>query len=365
MEKAATTFRRHAARLGTLFLLCLLLASGPGRARAETVLPLEEAEEVLSLLREGSGKITSFHADFIQEKEIPETGGTLRAHGRVSLRTPNSLRWEYLSPVKTGFVLSGNASASWTEAGGEGYKSSLHENPRADDIARLVIACLVFNEHGLRKRCIVDVMPGNRPTVRLTPKNDLARSYFSEIEVTFSRDGQRPRAARVTMARGSNTRFSFSNILRGDALLRNPASLEGILEGRERAPLPGGGNPVPEKNGGPRLFSAMLSEQGRRLPLLVHAWESTEKEVKTLRCVVFTETLFRLGSAAASRNAVTVSVQVPDSQAERVLTRVGTAMKHLFPAVGKAENGAAGGRPMRYGEEGWNMKLLPVEMAED
>lgn len=334
-------------------LLLVLSAVIPCSASVDP-LPEEESAAVLSLLRNGAGNITSLHADFIQEKSIPDIEAMLYANGRVSLRAPNALRWELLWPAKAGYVLNGNTSASWTHGGGQLQKTPLRENPRADEVARFVVSCLAFNEQTLRKRCVLDVIGADPPTVRLVPKNDLLRVHLTEAVLTFSPDGQLPHSIRILTARGEDSLFTFGGVVVDDALLRNHDSLEHVLEDRPVVP-PG------EHKGAGAVFSAMLTEQTRRLPLLLYVWSEDAPGVnngeKVLRCVAFTEVLLRIGSLAVTPKEVAVTPAASDGAAARVLETLGIGLRALASGLLSAEAGA-----MRHKGQGWTLDLVPAGM---
>lgn len=340
------------ARLSIVAAVVLVFFVAAPCSASVDPLPDEQSAAVLALLRSGAGSITSLHADFIQEERIPEIGATLYANGRVSLRTPNALCWELLWPAKAGYVLSGNASAFWTHAGGQLQKAPLRENPRADEVARFVVSCLAFNEQSLRKRCMLDVIRAAPPTVRLVPKNDLLRAHLAEAVLTFSPDGRLPYSIRILTARGGDSLFTFGGAVINDALLRNHDSLEQVLENR----------PVVrarEHKGAGSVFSAMLTEQKHRLPMLLYVWTEDIPGAKNgetvLHCVAFTEILLRIGSLTVTPKGVTLTSTAPDGAAAHVLETLGTGLRELFSGVVSAE---AGG--MRSKGQGWTLDLVPA-----
>lgn len=328
------------------FALCFG-AVFPASAGADP-LPEEKAAAVLDRLRDGAGSITSLHADFIQEKHIPELEATLFGHGRVSLRAPNSLRWEMLFPVKAWYVLNGNTSASWTGAAGQAVKTPLRETPRANEIARFVVSCLAFNEQDLRRRCVLDVTSENPPTVRLVLKNDMLRVHLSELVLTFTPDGTLPQSIRVMTAKGGNSLITLHGAVRDDALLRSHDRLEQVLADR---PVFRG----KEYQGAGRFFSAMLTEDKRRLPLLLYVWRDAPPGggdgKEALHCVAFTEILLRIGGVTVTPGNVAAVPAVPDNQMGRVLERIGTALRHAGSGTGE----------IRWKGEGWALDAVWVD----
>ncbi len=52
-------------------------------------------------IRAAAGKVDAISADFLQEKHLPILAKPLVSEGRLHYRRPDSLRWEYTSPVKS------------------------------------------------------------------------------------------------------------------------------------------------------------------------------------------------------------------------------------------------------------------------
>jgi len=52
-------------------------------------------------IRAAAGNVNAISADFVQEKHLPILAKPLVSNGRFVYRRPDSLRWEYFSPVKS------------------------------------------------------------------------------------------------------------------------------------------------------------------------------------------------------------------------------------------------------------------------
>ncbi|MBC2712346.1 MAG: outer membrane lipoprotein carrier protein LolA [Desulfosarcina sp.] len=52
-------------------------------------------------IRAAAGNVDAISADFVQEKHLPILARPLVSKGRLFYRRPDSLRWEYTSPVKS------------------------------------------------------------------------------------------------------------------------------------------------------------------------------------------------------------------------------------------------------------------------
>ena len=349
------------------------LCGAAASSLAAHALAPDRAALALGALTRGVGSVGAMQAEFVQQVWLAELSGPITARGRVSFQVPNRVRWEYFAPSANGFVLSGNTVATWTSSGGARRSFPFRAHPHADEMARLIIGSLAFNEEILKKLCSVDVLPAadfpelftsrskgpEGYVLRLTPKNDMARKYLSSILLAFTPDGKYPLAASFTSTMGGKTRFLFSNILTDSAVLDNPEQQgalfaadflpEALARADARAALPCGN--------GAKLFSAMVTE-GRegRIPLMLlvipelggssastGASTGHDRPPASLRLVVMTETFIRLGSLDIAAG-VTLGASVPDSRARLLFTKIGTALGRIFLAPQGAHREARGGR---------------------
>lgn len=88
MDKIATKNKRVVRQL---LLLLLLLSAGLCLGWANSWEGIRAAAENVKAIR----------ADFVQEKHLPILAKPLVSNGRFVYRHPDSLRWEYFSPVKS------------------------------------------------------------------------------------------------------------------------------------------------------------------------------------------------------------------------------------------------------------------------
>src|SRR5574341_1458734 len=62
----------------------------------------------LNSLKEASRNIRSVKAEFLQKRSLPILTKPLFSEGKLFFSIPNSLRWEYLSPLRSVMLRKGN-----------------------------------------------------------------------------------------------------------------------------------------------------------------------------------------------------------------------------------------------------------------
>ncbi|SBV98985.1 exported hypothetical protein [uncultured delta proteobacterium] len=316
----------HARRIVALLLavLCLSAFFSPAHCpAAEPPVSPERATGVLAMLRNGAGSLTALETPFTLEKTVAGTGAAIAVRGNLFARLPGTLRLESVAPVVAGFSLTETGYASWTGAGGPGgaaAERSFDGQSWGRDLSRSILACLFFDDAALRRYWGLEVAGAAPPVIRLVPLKDVARAHIEAVELAFSDDGKQLLSLRITGARNGDAVFHF-----------------------------GGAATVTREAIGGTLFSALYTERTRRLPLLAQIWSA---DGKGLDCAVFAEIpLVRFGSIAIGAGGVAVTPDFPDSGLERVLERVGEALRE-----GKGAR--------RHKGDGWVVDITPLDGPE-
>ncbi|MBN1381803.1 MAG: outer membrane lipoprotein carrier protein LolA [Deltaproteobacteria bacterium] len=134
-------------------------------------------------LRQSAQNIKSLSADFVQEKHLKILANPITSKGRLYFKAPRSIRWEYLTPIKSLTLMNDNGVAvySWLED-----KWVLD---RAQSDARGIVMDEINNWFSGRfdenPAFSHTVKPGPKPLVILTPKEGV-KNFISLIVLTLS-----------------------------------------------------------------------------------------------------------------------------------------------------------------------------------
>jgi len=184
-----------------LFVLAALVAS-PSVQAAET------DAEVLARLQREAATVETLASDFVQEKYLEIFDDVLTATGRFSYRRPDSLRWELLSPVKTGFVLQGESGRRWHERSGSDEAFSIARDPVMNIVARELLAWTRVDLDELRQRYTLQVEKQEPVTLHLTPRSDTA-GFLAYLRIEFAPGAGHVRVVEVHEPGGDYTRIRF------------------------------------------------------------------------------------------------------------------------------------------------------------
>ncbi len=136
-------------------------------------------------IKQESGKINNVGACFTQKKRMPILARPLVSEGRFYFQRPDSVRWEYLTPVHS-VTLMHKGSARRYIKGDKGFVE--------DPSARMPAMRIIFQEITAWSRGEFDknqgfkaeLKQGKTPKIILTPRDKGLADMIRKIEITLS-----------------------------------------------------------------------------------------------------------------------------------------------------------------------------------
>ncbi len=185
-----------------LFLLSLLIAI--------FLSPAAAFSQDLSSLREASKNIRSVKADFLQKRFLQILTKPLVSEGKLFINIPDSLRWEYLSPLRNVVLQKGNTIQVYNFIEGK-WKP---EMTQAVEARRMVLAEISqwfqgrFSESKTFKQ---SYSPGPPARITMVPGEGINK-FIQRIEIVLStRPGVIDRVE-IEEPGGSRTLIEFRNV---------------------------------------------------------------------------------------------------------------------------------------------------------
>ena len=192
------------ARLSAL--LVPMLAFGAG-ADVQTSIPAVEAARALQAHYD---TVRDFTADFVQTY----TGGVIRKRlveqGRLQVKRPGRMRWDYTQPESKTFVSDGSQIYSYLPADHQVYVSPM---PGGDQATTAVLFLTgrgnLIRDFDVRYADGV-TMPPTAAALRLDPKN--AQRDYDWIVLVYDRDHLTIRSLIAHDSQGGTSAFEFHNL---------------------------------------------------------------------------------------------------------------------------------------------------------
>lgn len=184
-----------------LFIILFLLLSTPSWS----------SDHMLMGLQNKAVKITSIASDFSQEKHLSLFDEVLISNGTFAFKRPSSLRWEYTSPFKNGFLLKGDSGIEWDEASNSERPFTLKSAPAMSMVATQIMAWTTFDIPWLKERYEIKQLKDNPLTLELRPRSEIAKEFLAHLIVMFSADSHTVSTIELQETDGDFTRIIFKN----------------------------------------------------------------------------------------------------------------------------------------------------------
>ncbi len=188
----------------TLIILAILFL--PAIAAAEPV------DRRWKAIREGAAEIRTLKAEFKQLKELKILAKPLVSRGRFLFKAPSSVRWEYLSPIRTlSLVHLGKVRRYTWSSDGKPVKDSAGSVQAMRTVLEQISGWLAgrFDADGAFS---AKLAPGDKVVVLLEPREKEMKRFIKRVELRF---GQRPgvvSSVRIVESKRAATEIIFSEV---------------------------------------------------------------------------------------------------------------------------------------------------------
>lgn len=163
----------------------------------------------LARLEREAATVRTLSSDFVQEKHLAMFDEVLVSKGRFAFAKPESLRWELLEPVATGFVLTGGKGRRWNDRSGKSEPFVLEREPVMKVVAEQLLAWAKADFVKLRRDYAITLEKEQPTTLRLTPL--VAGGVIKHLLIAFAADGSHVTLVEIHDQDGDFTRIRFVN----------------------------------------------------------------------------------------------------------------------------------------------------------
>ncbi|WP_207261045.1 outer membrane lipoprotein carrier protein LolA [Desulfovibrio sp. Huiquan2017] len=186
-----------------VFLFSLLL---PVMAYGADAVP---NQSLLNGMQARAASVVSIRSNFTEEKHLKMFDSVLVSKGVFAFRRPDSLRWEYTSPFRSGFLLSGGNGVEWDDTSDAVREVSVHSSPLVAMIAQQIMAWTTFDISWLEERYLIRQVSAHPLVLELHPRSELAKEFLANLVITFAEDGVVLHSLELHETDGDFTRISF------------------------------------------------------------------------------------------------------------------------------------------------------------
>ena len=188
--------RAKAAGPLSVLLLVLLMA-----------LPAAGADDFDRLRRDAS-RISSLSADFVQKKSMKILSKPLVSTGKFFYAAPDSIRWEYVKPIRSIVISEKGTSKRYIASGGKMIEDKTG-GAQAMKIVLDEVAGWMKGKFSANPSFAASVREGSETVIVLTPTGKNTAGMIEKIEITVSRKDAVVKTVRIVEGAAAETRIDF------------------------------------------------------------------------------------------------------------------------------------------------------------
>ncbi len=204
---------RCAGALRLLLLLgWLLFGTWTAPCAAQDPPTPEEKSALLERLRAAAASVRSIDARFVQTRRLAVFVTEMHSSGRMQLQKPDKLRWEYLEPSASGFLVNGGQAMRWSELLPEPQRFAIDEDPATQVVAGQLLAWATVDLPRLERDFRLEVTHSDPPVLRLTPHGERLRNYLEGIVIHFAPDLRTVQLVEILEKDGDSSELRFDEV---------------------------------------------------------------------------------------------------------------------------------------------------------
>lgn len=160
-------------------------------------------------LKKAAGELNSVSAEFTQEKHMKILVRPLVSKGRFYFQAPNSLRWEYLEPIRSILMVSRGKIKKYSQQNGK-----LVDDSGAHLQAMQVVLQQISDwlKGRFDESPVFDTRMTAEGTIVMTPKQDAFARFIEKIELVLAKETGVIRTVTIYESADSYTLLSFTNV---------------------------------------------------------------------------------------------------------------------------------------------------------
>ena len=167
----------------------------------------QSAQQIAAALQAKYDRIKDFSADFTQQYESGVLKRTIIESGKVQVKKPGKMRWDYTQPEKKVFVSDGSTIYLWVPADNQVTRSGV---PKQDEATTAVL--FLVGKGDLTRDFNVSFAPKapeGTHALRLDPK--LPERDYDWLRIVVDRNSLQIRELTAADRQGGQSTFLFSN----------------------------------------------------------------------------------------------------------------------------------------------------------
>ena len=191
------------------YILLLLFFASVCSLHAQTVIEGTQKASLMKNITEKTLGIKTLQRHFTQTKVSSLLANPVVAKGEMTYKSPQTLRWEYLTPNQFLFVLQGDSVITQSSKGKS--VSNVKDNRMMKGISSMIMGCVSGKKLFDEKLFSVTMLDeGGSYVAQMTPKRKDMRRMFNQITFKFDKKSYVINAIVINERSGDTTTIVFN-----------------------------------------------------------------------------------------------------------------------------------------------------------
>ncbi|MBA4389736.1 MAG: hypothetical protein C0399_02210 [Syntrophus sp. (in: bacteria)] len=157
--------------------------------------------------------INAVASEFRQERRLAMLKEPVVSSGRFYYEKPDKLRWEFISPDPSGFLVNGKFAKQWKGKNNPPEAFDLQQNPVIRLIVDQLMAWTKADFAWIEQRYVIFVVKENPIVLKLVPRSSKEKKYIDQILISFEADTHYTSAVDIIEKGGDSTHIRFLNMI--------------------------------------------------------------------------------------------------------------------------------------------------------
>jgi outer membrane lipoprotein-sorting protein len=175
--------------------------------------PLKGKAGAFARIEKTVSTINAVASEFRQERRLAMLKEPVVSTGRFYYEKPDKLRWEFISPEPSGFLVNGKLAKQWKGKGNITEAFDLQQNLLIRAIVDQLLAWTKADFAWIEQRYVISVVKENPIVLKLVPRSSKEKKYIDHILISFEADTHYTNAVDIIEKGGDSTRLTFFNML--------------------------------------------------------------------------------------------------------------------------------------------------------
>jgi outer membrane lipoprotein-sorting protein len=175
--------------------------------------PLKGKVGAFARIEKATSIIHAVASEFSQERRLAMLKEPVVSTGRFYYEKPDKLRWEFLSPYPSGFLVNSKLAKQWKGKNNPPEAFDLQQNQVIRLIVDQLLAWTKADFAWIEQRYTVSVVKEDPIALKLVPRSSQEKKYIDHIFVSFEADTHYANAVDIIEKGGDSTCIRFSNMI--------------------------------------------------------------------------------------------------------------------------------------------------------